>query len=80
MPDGFHSSVPQRPRLRRFSVLRFPKGTAPGQHKLTKTIDESRSQVIVPYEEAHINRSVERIEKQVKVNIFSQFTALNSTL
>jgi len=63
----------------RLPVLRRPvlasAGIGSPEHEFAKTVDKVRSQTVVPYEEAHVDGSVERIEEQVQVDIAAQFAA-----
>src|SRR6202041_2486236 len=52
-------------------------GIGSAEHEIAKTVDKVRSETVVPYEEAHVDGSVERIEEQVQVDVAAQFAAQN---
>jgi len=52
--------------------------TGPSQNKGAKTVDEIGSQAAMANEKAHVNRTVERIEKKIGIHIGAHLTAPNA--
>src|ERR1700683_3182656 len=49
------------------------------QYKIAETVHKSRSQSIVPDKKTHVDWAVERIKKQVQIQILSQLAAANTS-
>jgi hypothetical protein len=48
------------------------------QHQVAKTVNKLGRQTLVPDKESHVDRSIERIKKQIHVYVPAQFAATNS--
>src|SRR5271169_235135 len=74
-------TIPARANLSiRSAGLRLPAGTGAAQNQFTKTVDKVGRQPVMPYEEPHVDGSVEGIQNEIHVDIFAQFAAQNPAL
>lgn len=59
-------------------VWKFTGGLRPSQNQLAKTVNKIRRHLVVTDKKSHVNRAVERIEKQIHIDVLTKFAATNS--